>query len=159
MTTYLFIVILIIGSVFIFCGVSFSMMALLDNDDAGWGIGIVAFVLFLLLYGILTPSMEQMIENNYYAMMEDRPKCIDSEDVSLGCKKDYIEWQNDSIKKQHEYDSVKVKLENCIVKHVTISQNVKQDTSVSETIKTCIYKCWTNILNADVKKCQDECFK
>ena len=88
------------------------MMVLFDDDSVGFTIGAVATILFVLLFANLTPSMEQMIENNYYAMIDDRPKCIDTGDVSLGCKKDYINWQKDSIKRQHQYDSVKVKLEN-----------------------------------------------
>lgn len=112
MTTTIFMTIMIIGAVLIFGAVSFSMMSILDDNDAGFGVGIVAAILFVVLFANLTPSTAQMVENDYYAMMEDRPKCIDAGDVSLGCKKDYIDWQKDSIEKQHKYDSVKVKLEN-----------------------------------------------
>lgn len=111
MTTTLFISILIIGAVIIFCAVSFLMMAIFD-ESVGFGIGALFTILFVVLFANLTPSMEQLVENDYYAMMEDRPKCIDAGDVSLGCKKDYIDWQKDSIEMQHKYDSVKVKLEN-----------------------------------------------
>lgn len=112
MTTVIFDSILIIGAVTVFCAVSLSMTVLLDGDNIGFAIGTVATVLFIVIFVSCTPSTEQMIENDYYAMMEDRPKCIDAGDVSLGCKKDYIDWQKDSIEKQHKYDSVKVKLEN-----------------------------------------------
>jgi hypothetical protein len=112
MTTIVFTTILIIVPLFIIIAVSFPMMSLFDGDAAGWFIGIVIDVLFILFFMILTPSTEQMIENDYYAMMEDRPKCIGVGDVSLGCKKDYIDWQKDSVEKQHKYDSVKVMLEN-----------------------------------------------
>lgn len=112
MTTIVFTSILIIIPLFIFVAVLFLMMRLFDDDMVGWVIGIVTSVLFILFFMILTPSTEQMIENDYYAMMEDRPKCIDVGDVSLGCKKDYIDWQKDSVEKQHKYDSAKVVLEN-----------------------------------------------
>lgn len=112
MTSVIFTSILIVGAVIIFCAVSFPMMVLFDGDNIGFAIGTVATLLFIWLFYICTPGTEQMIENDYYAMMEDRPKCIDAGDVSLGCKKDYIDWQKDSIEKQHKYDSVKVKLEN-----------------------------------------------
>lgn len=161
MTSCGFIAIMIIGSVLVFFLVSFSMMVLLDNDDAGWISGIIAFILFMVLYANLTPSNEQMIENDYYAMLEDRPKCIDAGDVSLvslGCKIDYIDWQRDSIEKQHIYDSVKVKLDTKIIKNVT-TIDVKQDTFVSDTIKSCIEQCWNFVMNSDIKKCQDDCFK
>lgn len=111
MTTAIFEVILIIGPVIIFCVVSFLMMAFFDVS-VGFVSGAVATVMFIGLFVNCTPSSEQLIENDYYAMMEDRPKCIDAGDVSLGCKKDYIVWQKDSIEKQHKYDSAKVKLEN-----------------------------------------------
>ena len=112
MTPILFDSILIIGAVIIFCTVSFLMMALSDSDSVGWTTGTVVTILFVVLFANLTPSWEQMIENDYNSMMADRPKCIDRRDTSLGCKKDYIDWQKDSIEKQHKYDSVKVKLEN-----------------------------------------------
>ena len=112
MTTTIFLSILIIGAILIFGAVSFLIVSILDDNDSGFAIGIVVTILFVVLFANLTPSSEQMIENDYHAMMEDRPKCIDAGDVSLGCKKDYIDWQKDSIEKQHKYDSVKVKLEN-----------------------------------------------
>jgi uncharacterized membrane protein required for colicin V production len=159
MTTTIFTTILIIGAVITFFAVSFLMVSLLD-DLVGFVIGAVATILFIGLFVSCTPSNEQMIENDYYAMMEDRPKCIDAGDVSLGCKKDYIEWQKDSIEKQHKYDSAKVKLENQIINtdtsHVPV---VKNDTYETDSVKTCIDHCWAKTLNADIKKCQDECFK
>ena len=159
MTTALFIPILVICAVIIFCAVSFLMLAIFD-ESVGFGIGAVVTLLFVVLFANLTPSTEQMIENDYHAMMEDRPKCIDAGDVSLGCKKDYIEWQKDSIEKQHRYDSVKVKLENLMFKSDTIRVFVvKNDTNETDSVKTCIDNCWDKTLNADIKKCQDECFK
>jgi hypothetical protein len=112
MTTIVFTTILIIVPLFIFVAVSLPLMILFVGDVTGWVTGIVAAVLFTLFFMILTPSTEQMVENDYYAMMENRPKCIDSDKVSLGCKKDYIVWQKDSITKQYKYDSVKVMLDN-----------------------------------------------
>lgn len=112
MTTTIFTTILIIGVIIIFCAVSFLMVSLLNDNDSGFAISIVVTILFMVLFANLTPSTAQMVENDYYAMMEDRPKCIDAGDVSLGCKKDYINWRKDSVEKQHKYDSVKVKLEN-----------------------------------------------
>ena len=112
MTTTIFMTILIIGTVLIFAVVSFLMLSHFADNDSSFAVGIVAAILFVILFVNLTPSLEQMVENDYYAMMEDRPKCVDSGDTSLGCKKDYIDWQKDSIEKQHKYDSVKVKLEN-----------------------------------------------
>lgn len=112
MTTFVFTTTGIIGAVIVFFLVSFSIMILSDNDNAGWISGFVACILFMVLYANLTPSNEQMVENDYNSMLKDKPKCIDSSDVSLGCKKDYIDWQMDSIEKQHKYDSVKTKLEN-----------------------------------------------
>jgi hypothetical protein len=161
MTTTIFITILIIGAVIIFCAVSFPMMEILNGDSVGFGIGVAATVLFIGLFVSCTPSCEQMIENDYHAMMEDRPKCIDAGDVSLGCKKDYINWQKDSIEKQHKYDSVKVKLENQIINTDTIHVPVvKNDTYETDSVKTCIIdKCWKFAMNADIKKCQVECFK
>jgi hypothetical protein len=101
-----------------------------------------------------------MIENDYHAMMKNRPKCIDNGDTSLGCKKNYIDWQKDSIEKQHKYDSVKVKLENLMFKTDTIRVTVvKNDTRETDSVKTCIEQCWNLILNSDIKQCQDECFK
>lgn len=159
MTSTLFDSIMIIGAVLIFCAVSFLMVSLLD-DSIGFAISIVITILFVVLFANLTPSWEQIIENDYHAMMEDRPKCIDAGDVSLGCKKDYIDWQKDSIVKQHKYDSVKVKLENLMFKSDTIRVFVvKNDTNETDSVKTCIDRCWAKTFNADIKKCQDECFK
>lgn len=112
MTSSIFMTILVIGAVIIFCAVSFPMMKLFDGDSVGFCIGTVVTLLFIWLFVSCAPSSEQLIENDYYAMMEDRPKCIDVGDVSLGCKKDYISWQKDSIEKQHKYDSAKEMLEN-----------------------------------------------
>jgi hypothetical protein len=152
--------ILVIGAVLIFGVVSFLMMSILDNSDSGFAIGIVVSILFVVIFANLTPSTAQMVENDYYAMMEDRPKCIDAGDVSLGCKKDYIDWQKDSVDKQHKYDSVKVKLENLMFKTDTIRVTViKNDTRETDSVKTCIEQCWNLILNSDIKQCQDECFK
>jgi len=160
MTTIIFTSILIVGAVTVFCAVSFPMLVLFDGDNIGFAIGTVATVLFIVIFVSCTPSTEQMIENDYYAMMEDRPKCIDAGDVSLGCKKDYIDWQKDSIEKQHKYDSVKVKLENLMIKTDTIRVTViKNDTRETDSVKTCIDSCWAKTFNADIKKCQDECFK
>lgn len=160
MTTTIFMNILIIGTVLIFAVVSFLMMSILDNSDSGFAVGIVVAILFVVLFANLTPSTAQMVENDYYAMMEDRPKCIDAGDVSLGCKKDYIDWQKDSIEKQHKYDSVKVKLENLMIKTDTIRVTViKNDVHETDSVKTCIEQCWNLIPNSDIKKCQDECFK
>lgn len=160
MTTIIFMTILIIGAVLIFGVVSLQMMKLFDDDSAGFGIGVAATALFIGLFVSCTPSSEQMIENDYHAMMEDRPKCIDNGDTSLGCKKDYIDWQKDSIEKQHMYDSVKVKLENLMIKSDTIRVTViKNDTRETDSVKTCIDSCWAKTFNADIKKCQDECFK
>lgn len=160
MTTTIFVIILFIGTIIIFCAVSFLMVLLL-NDSVGFDIGVAATVLFIVLFVSCTPSCEQMIENDYHAMMKNRPKCIDAGDVSLGCKKDYIDWQKDSIKKQHKYDSVKVKLENLMFKSNTIRVFVvKNDTNETDSVKTCIIdKCWKFAMNADIKKCQVECFK
>ena len=159
MTTNIFLAILIIGSVLIFSTVTILMLVFLNNDDdVAFGIGTVATALFIIFFDILTPSDVQMIENDYYAMMEDRPKCIDAVNVSLGCKNDYIYWQKDSIEKQHKYDSVKVKLENLQNKIIRVEDKTKPTDSVS--VKTCIDGCWTqHVLNADLKKCQDECFR
>ena len=159
MTSVIFMTILVIGAVLIFGAVSFLMVSLL-NDETGFAVSIAVTALFVILFANLTPSTEQMIENDYHAMMEDRPKCIDAGDVSLGCKKDYIEWQKDSIEMQHKYDSVKVKLENLMFKSDTIRVFVvKNDTNETDSVKTCIDHCWAKTLNADIKKCQDECFK
>lgn len=160
MTTTIFMTILIIGAVLIFAIVSFLMMSILDNSDSGFAIGIIVALLFVVLFANLTPSTAQMVENDYYAMLEDRPKCIEARDISLGCKKDYIEWQKDSIEKQHKYDSVKVKLESLMIKTDTIRAIVvKNDTHETDSVKTCIDQCWNLILHSDIKQCQDECFK
>lgn len=160
MTTSIFMTILVICAVLIFGIVSFLMMSILDNSDSGFAIGIVVAILFVVIFANLTPSTAQMVENDYYAMMEDRPKCIDSGDRSLGCKKDYIDWQKDSVEKQHKYDSVKVKLENLMFKTDTIRVTVvKNDTRETDSVKNCIEQCWNLILNSDIKQCQDECFK
>lgn len=156
MTTPIFYAILIVVSLILFVGISIALSGY--EDSLGIGIALVITMIFVLIYGAATPSMEQMVENNYYAMLEDRPKCIDTGDTSLGCKKDYIVWQKDSIIKQHKYDSVKVLLDNSNVKNVSIT-DVKPDTSVSDTLKTCIEQCWKFAMNSDIKKCQDECFK
>lgn len=160
MTTIIFMTILIIGAVLIFGVVSFLMVSILDDNDSGFAVGIVVTILFVVLFANLTPSTAQMVENDYIAMKEDRPKCIDAGDVSLGCKKDYIDWQKDSIEKQHKYDSVKVKLENLMIKTDTIRVTViKNDAHESDSVKTCIEQCWNLIPNSDIKQCQDECFK
>ena len=160
MTTTIFMTILIIGAVTIFCAVSFPLTDLFDGDSAGLAIGIVVTILFVVFFANLTPSTEQLTENDYNSMMANRPKCIDSGDTSLGCKKDYIDWQKDSIEKQHKYDSVKVKLDNLMFKSDTIRVTVvKNDTNETDSVKTCIEQCWNLILNSDIKQCQDECFK
>ncbi len=160
MTTTIFMTILIIGAVLIFAVVSFLMMSILDDSDSGFAVGIIVALLFVVLFANLTPSTAQMVENDYYAMMEDRPKCIETRDISLGCKKDYIDWQKDSIEKQHKYDSVRVKLENLMIKTDTIRVTVvKNDTRETDSVKTCIEQCWNLILHSDIKQCQDECFK
>ena len=112
MTTTLFVIIPIIGATALFIGCALTLMTILSSETDSIACAIIITIIFIVGYCIFTPSMEQMIENNYYAMMEDRPNCIDAGDVSLGCKKEYIDWQKDSIEKQHRYDSVKVKLEN-----------------------------------------------
>ena len=160
MTTTIFVSFLIGGAVGIFFIVSFILMEFLDSEDVCFGVGAGVTALFILLYANLTPSTEQMIENDYYAMLKDRPNCIDSSDVSLGCKKEYIDWQKDSIEKQHKYDSVKVKLENLIIKTDTAwIPVVKTDIHETDSVKTCIDRCWAKTFNADIKQCQDECFK
>lgn len=160
MTSVIFTSIIVIGAVIIFCSVSFPMMALFNGDSAGWAIGVFVTILYVVLFANLTPSWEQIVENDYHAMMRHRPKCVDAGDVSLGCKKDYIVWQKDSIEKQHKYDSVKVKLENLIIKTDTaIAPMVKNDTHETDSVKTCIEQCWKFGMNSDIKKCQDECFK
>ena len=111
MTSELFCAILIIVSSILFIGIGIILSSAL-HDSVGFGISTIITIVFVLIFGLATPSMEQMIENDYHAMLKDRPKCIDAGDTSLGCKKDYIDWQRDSIEKQRKYDSAKVKLEN-----------------------------------------------
>ena len=158
MTTTLFYAILTTGCLILFVGTGIALSAIME-DSIGIGIAVGITIAFVFIYVSATPSTEQMTENDYYAMLEDRPKCIDAGDVSLGCKKDYIVWQKDSIEKQHKYDSLKVMLENGIIRNVTIPPEVKPDTSVSDTLRTCIEQCWKFAMNSDIKKCQDECFK
>lgn len=111
MTTVLFYVILYSVSIMLFLVIGIAISSVWDNLS-GFGISTGVTILFIVIFGITTPSFEQMIENDYYAMLENRPKCIDAGNVSLGCKKDYIVWQKDSIMKQYRYDSVKVMLDN-----------------------------------------------
>lgn len=159
MTTTLFYAILTAVCLILVVGAG-SVLSALMEDSIGLGIAVGITIIFVCIYGAATPSTEQMTENDYYAMLEDRPKCIDAGDVSLGCKKDYIVWQKDSIEKQHKYDSLKVMLANDIIKNVNIPPEVKPDTSVSDTLRTCIIEhCWKFAMNADIKKCQVECFK
>ena len=157
MTTPIFYAILIVVSLILFLVIGIAVSAVLGESRGFW---ISAFItlFFGLIFCIATPSSEQMVENNYYAMLEDRPKCIDTGDTCLGCKKDYIDWQKDSVIKQHKYDSVKVMLDNSNVKNVT-TPDVKPDTTVFDTLKTCIEQCWKFAMNSDIKKCQDDCFK
>lgn len=109
MTTTLFIAIMIVVSVVLIFFFGLPVMYASDSVDAGLIFGVIIAVIFCFVYcKFLTPSREQMIENDYYALMKDRPKCIDASHVNLDCKKDYIEWQRDSIEKRHIYDSVKV---------------------------------------------------
>ena len=112
MTTIFFTILLVIGSTILFLGCGLALRGVFDSENACILLSFVITLCFITGYCIFTPSHEQMIENDYYAMLDDRPKCIDAGDVSLECKKDYIYWQKDSIEKQHKYDSVKVKLEN-----------------------------------------------
>lgn len=111
MTTVLFYVIIYSVSLMLFMSIGIAISSVWDNLT-GFGISTGITILFIVIFGITTPSFEQMIENDYYAMLENRPKCIDADKVSLGCKKDYIVWQKDSIAKQYSYDSVKVMLDN-----------------------------------------------
>ena len=111
MTTVLFYVILYSISIMLFLVIGIAISSIWDNLT-GFGISTGITILFIVIFGVTTPSFEQMIENDYYAMLENRPKCIDSDKVSLGCKKDYIVWQKDSITKQYKYDSAKVMLDN-----------------------------------------------
>jgi hypothetical protein len=95
----------------LFLVIGIAISSVCDNLT-GFGISTGITILFIVIFGVTTPSFEQMIENDYYAMLENKPKCIDASNVSLGCKKDYIVWQKDSITKQYSYDSVKVMLDN-----------------------------------------------
>ena len=113
MTTTLFIVIMIVVSVALIFVFGFPAAHATESIDAGLVCGVIIAGIFCVVYcKFLTPSREQMIENDYYAMMKDKPKCFDSGHVNLDCRKDYIEWQMDSIEKRHKYDSVKVLLDN-----------------------------------------------
>lgn len=113
MTTALFMItLLVVGTIlYIVCVLPLTSI-LNDNKTLGAVCATIITIVFIIVYCKLTPSIEQMIENDYYAMLEDRPECIDAGDFSLGCKKEYIEWQKDSIEKQHKFDSVKVALNN-----------------------------------------------
>ena len=155
MTTTLFSVLLFAVSIILFLGIGIPLSFLL-GDAAGIGISAGITIIFISIFCATTPSQEQMTENDYYAMLVDRPKCIDSGDTSLGCKKDYIDWQKDSIKKQHRYDSAKVKLENIQNKIIPVAS--KAEPTDSDSVKACIDKCWAHALNADIKICQDNCF-
>lgn len=113
MTTTLFMVILLVVGTVLYIACVFPLTSIFDDDKTlGAVCAAIITIVFIILYCISTPSIEQMIENNYYAMLEDRPKCVDAYDFSLGCKKEYIEWQKDSIEKQHKFDSVKAALDN-----------------------------------------------
>ena len=112
MTIELFVAILVIVGSILFIGIGIILSSALQDSVEGFGISTIITIFFVLIFGLATPSMEQMIENDYHAMLKDRPKCIDAGDTSLGCKKDYIDWQRDSIEKRRKYDSAKVKLEN-----------------------------------------------
>lgn len=155
MTTTLFSVLLLAVSIILFLGIGIPLSFAL-GDTAGIGISAGITIIFISIFCAATPSQEQMTENDYYAMLEDRPKCIDAGDASLGCKKDYIEWQKDSIEKQHKYDSAKDKLKN--IQNEIIPAVGKAEPTDSTSIKACIDKCWAHALNADVKICQDNCF-
>lgn len=161
MTTTFFMVLLFIGSIVLFIGSAISLTIMFESENAGIACALIIAIIFIVGYCNFTPSGEQMIENDYYAMIEDRPKCIDAGDVSLGCKKDYIIWQKDSVEKQHKYDSVKVKLENLIIKTDTASAHVvKNNAHEFDSVKSCIDRCWKfGGMNSDIKMCQDECFK
>ena len=112
MTTTLFMVLIIIGSTILFLGCALSLSGIIDNDYVCMLLSFAITFVFDFGFCLFTPSTNQMIENDYYAMLDDRPTCIDASHVSLGCKEEYIDWQRDSIEKQHEYDSVKVVLDN-----------------------------------------------
>lgn len=113
MTTTLFIVIMIFVSVSLIfiCGLPIAHAS--ESIDAGLVFGIIIAGIFCVVYcKFLTPSREQMIENDYYAMMKERPACIEASRVNLDCKKDYIVWVRDSVEKRRSYDSVKVLIDN-----------------------------------------------
>ena len=159
MTTTLFLILLIVGSIVVFIASAILISNVFYDAEVGGGCATLITAIYILLFYMFTPSTEQIIEHDYYKMLKDRPKCIDVRYVNLGCIQDYVEWQKDSIRKQHKYDSVKVTLENSIIKNVTITSNVKPDTSVSDELKTCVDQCWKFAFNSDIKTCQDECFK
>lgn len=112
MTTTLFMVLIIIGSTILFLGCANSLSVMIVSDSVCILLSFAITFIFDIGFCLFTPSMNQMIENDYYAMLDDRPNCINASHVSLGCKEEYIDWQRDSIEKQHEYDSVKVVLDN-----------------------------------------------
>lgn len=112
MTTTLFMVLIIIGSTILFLGCALSLSGIICSDNVCMLLSFAITFIFNIGFCLFTPSMNQMIENDYYAMLDDRPKCIDANNVSLGCKEDYIDWQRDSIDAQRKYDSVKVVLDN-----------------------------------------------
>ena len=110
MTTPLFYVLLFAVSLILFWGIGILISDVLD-DKIGFGISGVITLIYVIIFCIATPNFQEMTENDKYTMLE-KPECIDVGNVSLGCKKDYIVWQRDSIALQHKYDSVKTKLEN-----------------------------------------------
>lgn len=112
MTTTLFMVLIITGSIILCLGCALSLSTVIDNDNVCVLLSFAIAFIFVAGFSLLTPSTNQMIENDYYAMLYDRPECIDASNVSLGCKEKYIDWQKDSIEKQRKYDSVKVVLDN-----------------------------------------------
>lgn len=112
MTTTFFMVLLIIACLVLLFGCTLILADVFDNFDAGFICAFLITFVFVAGFSYFTPSTAQMIENDYYAMLDDRPKCIDASNVSLGCKEEYIDWQRDSIDAQRKYDSVKVVLDN-----------------------------------------------
>lgn len=112
MTTTFFMVLLIIGSIVLLISCTIPLANIFDNFDAGFICAFFITLIFDVGYCIFMPSTEQLIENDYYAMLDDRPKCINAGDTSIGCKINYIKWQKDSIHMQHKYDSIKVVLDN-----------------------------------------------
>lgn len=112
MTTTLFMVLIIIGSTILFLGCALSLTNMVNSDVVCMLLSFAITFIFDIGFCLFAPSMNQMIENDYYAMLDDRPTCIDANHVSLGCKEEYIDWQRDSIDAQHKYDSVKVVLDN-----------------------------------------------